>query len=269
MKRFASIFVLAMAAGLAACTQIDTGNVGVETTLGQVNATEMQPGTHLTPFKSITEVLGSEAPIELNDMRPQTSDKITMEDVDIDIYIQTNVSKAAEIMTRFKGDRSDVKGESGTRVGFNYVTRKARETVYDVISKHGSATVHTERNTITAEVVKDLQAALDKDAGKGWFTIVSANVRSLLTDRALEANIKAAANRQFEINSKTKEVELARLEADRKRAEAQGDADSIRIKAEAVSKQGGAEYVQLKALEKWNGVLPTNTGSSIPFVSIK
>ena len=30
-----------------------------------------------------------------------------------------------------------------------------------------------------------------------------------------------------------------------------------------------AEYVQLQAINKWNGVLPTTVGGAIPFINIK
>lgn len=54
------------------------------------------------------------------------------------------------------------------------------------------------------------------------------------------------------------------------RAEARGEADAIRIKAEAVAKQGGAEYVQLQAIAKWDGKLPvTSAGGAVPFINVK
>ena len=111
---------------------------------------------------------------------------------------------------------------------------------------------------------------MDESAGKGWFFVRSANVRNLVTAPALEEAIKQAANRQFQINAKQKEVELAKAEADRMRVEAQGVADSVRIKAQAVAAQGGQEYIQLKAIEKWDGKLPQTMvpGSTTPFVHV-
>jgi len=44
----------------------------------------------------------------------------------------------------------------------------------------------------------------------------------------------------------------------------------IRIQTEAIKAQGGKEYVNLKAIEKWDGKLPTYTGGGpIPFLEIK
>ncbi len=48
------------------------------------------------------------------------------------------------------------------------------------------------------------------------------------------------------------------------------EAEAIRIKAQAIQQQGGKDFVQLKAVEKWNGVLPTQfiPGSTIPFLNL-
>lgn len=267
MKRILTIIA---AASLAACTQIDTGNVGVESTMGQVKKETMPPGVYMTIFKRVTEVSAKELRLSLDDMKPQTKDKITLADLDVDIFYQIDPAKASEIMTRWPGDAVELKGEDGVRIGNGYVTRQAREAVYNAIAKYGSDTVHTERVAIAADVVKSLQADLDESAGKGMFFVKSANVRNLVTDPALEQQIKLAANRNFEIAAKQKEVELAKAEADRKRVEAQGEADAIRLRAQAIQAQGGKEYVELEAIKKWDGKLPqTMPGTATPFVHIK
>lgn len=270
MNRLITTCLLALCAFLGACSQIDTGNVGVEATMGQVKPDTMPPGVYFTLFKRVTEVSAKELPLSLTDLKPQTSDKITLADLDIDIYVQIDPSKAPAIMTRWPGDLTEEKGEDGARIGMNYVTRQAREVIYNAVSKFGSATVHTERTAIAAQVVANLQKDLDESAGKGWFFVRSANVRNLVTDPALEANIKAAANSQFELQKKTNDIKVAEAEAQRKRVEAQGEADAIRLRSQAIASQGGAEYVQLKAIEKWDGKLPvTQAGGAIPFIAVK
>jgi len=264
------LLLIPIIAALGACTQIDTGNIGVESTLGQVKKETMPPGVYFTMFKRITEVSAKELRLELNDMKPQTKDKITLADLDVDIFYQIDPTKASEIMTKWPGDAVELKGEDGVRLGNNYVTRQAREAIYNAISQYGSETVHTERVSIAAKVVESLQKDLDESAGKGMFFVRSANVRNLVTDPALEQAIKEAANRNFQISAKLKEVELARAEADRRQVEAQGEADAIRLRASAVAAQGGADYVQLKAIEKWDGKLPqTQAGGVTPFIHVK
>lgn len=266
---FRMFSIVALALSIAGCSQIDTGNVGVESTMGQVKPETMPPGVYFTLFKTVTEVCAKELPLPINDLRPQTSDKITLADLDVDIYVQIDPGKAAAVMTKWAGDRTDIKDDC-VALGQNYITRQAREAIYDVASKFGSATIHTERTKIAAETVRLLQASLDAEAGKGMFFVRSANVRNMVTDPALEANIKAAAQAQFKLQEEQNRLKVAEVEADRKRAEARGEADAIKIKAEAVSRQGGSEYVQLQAIQKWNGVLPTMQGGNVtPFIQVK
>lgn len=268
MKKF--LITAAIAVALTGCSQIDTGNVGVESTMGQVSAETMQPGVYFTLFKRVTEVSTKELPIQLSDLRPQTADKITLADLDVDIYVQIDPSKAVAIMTRWPGDVSYEPTEDGARIGFNYVTRQAREAIFNAVDDFKSDVIHTKRVEIAAEVAKILQASLDTEAGKGWFFVRTVNIRNLVTDPALEASIKENAKRDYQIMTKQKEVELAKAEADRKRVEAQGNADAIRISAQAISVQGGDDYVRLKAIEKWDGKLPvTQAGGAVPFISLK
>jgi len=66
-------------------------------------------------------------------------------------------------------------------------------------------------------------------------------------------------------------LERVKVEADQKIAQARGEAESIRIQAEAIRAQGGKEYVNLKAIEKWDGKLPVYTGGNgpMPFLEVK
>lgn len=65
-------------------------------------------------------------------------------------------------------------------------------------------------------------------------------------------------------------LEKVKLEADQRVAQARGEAEAIKIQAQAITQQGGKDYVQLKAIEKWNGQLPNQfiPGSAIPFVNL-
>lgn len=189
------------------------------------------------------------------------------------LSLETKINEACakkELDFNAIGDLMEIKGDDCARIGANYIMRQAREVTYDIASKYGSATIHTERTKIAANVVKQLQDNLNAEAGKGLFLVASANVRNLVTDPALEADIKAAAQAQFKLNNEKNLLEVTKVQAERKREEAKGEADAIKIKAAAVSAQGGKEYVELKAIEKWDGKLPiTQAGGAVPFVNLK
>ena len=68
------------------------------------------------------------------------------------------------------------------------------------------------------------------------------------------------------------ENDLVRIktEAEQRIAQAEAEARAIKIQAEAITQQGGAEYVNMKAVEKWNGVLPSQMipNATLPFINL-
>lgn len=74
----------------------------------------------------------------------------------------------------------------------------------------------------------------------------------------MEQNALAAKNKLQQIE----------FEAKQRVTQAEGEAEAIRIQAQAIQAQGGKEYVNLQAIAKWDGKLPTYTGGVIPFVNV-
>jgi len=62
-------------------------------------------------------------------------------------------------------------------------------------------------------------------------------------------------------------VAVAKAVADSKVEEARGEAEANRLLAQSIA--SNPEVVQLRAIEKWDGKLPTVTGGSVPFVDIR
>lgn len=62
-------------------------------------------------------------------------------------------------------------------------------------------------------------------------------------------------------------VAVAKAEADAKIEEARGQAEANRLLAQSITTNPAV--VQLRAIEKWDGRLPTVTGSATPFINLK
>jgi len=73
-------------------------------------------------------------------------------------------------------------------------------------------------------------------------------------------------------NALKAENELKRIEIEAKQriATATAEAEAIRIQAQAITQQGGREYVNLKAVEKWDGKLPVQMipNGTVPFIEL-
>ncbi len=67
------------------------------------------------------------------------------------------------------------------------------------------------------------------------------------------------------------DAKVAQAKADAQATRLQGEADAAAIKAKADALNNNPQLVQLAAVDKWNGVLPTQQvpGSSVPFVNLK
>jgi regulator of protease activity HflC (stomatin/prohibitin superfamily) len=266
MKKLLAILLIPF---FAACSQIDTGNVGVESSLGQFKTEELPPGVYFTAFKNVIEVSAKESALAMNDLKPKSKDNLTMADFDFDLYYTIDPSKAADLLMKYKGDLSAPDKDGSSMVGVSLISRQAREAAYKMAAEFQASEMHTKRTELAAGIQKLMQLELDKDAGKGAFSITNIIVRNIVTDPALEAAIKAAGQMQFQVDAKRKEIALAEAEADRKRAEAKGEADAIKIKASAISAAGGEDYIRLQAIQKWDGKLPTTTGGVVPFINVK
>lgn len=225
--------LLTLAALLAGCTQIDTGNVGVERTLGKVSTEALPPGIYLTLFKSVDEFTAKEISFQLADMTPKSRDNLTMKDVDIDVYFKVMPAAIPTLFTKYQGDvvrHADVvrDGSKDLVIAYSRVSREARESVYKAIAEMDATTMHTKRAELSERVRAGLQAELDA-TDKGAFVVTAVNVRNLLTDPAIEAAIRQRAETDQAIERKRKEVELAKAEAERLVVEAEGQARANQI----------------------------------------
>ncbi len=225
--------LLALAATLTACTQIDTGNVGVERTLGKVSPDALPPGVYFTLFKTVDEFSAKEVSFQLNDLTPKSRDNLTMKDVDIDIYFKVNPGAVPGLYTKYQGDvvrHKDVV-DNGTKdlvIAYSRVSREARESVYKAIAQLDATTMHTKRTELSELVRAGLQKELDAN-DKGAFVVTAVNVRNMLTDPAIEAAIRQRAETDQAIEKKRKEIELAKAEAERLIVEAEGQAKANQI----------------------------------------
>lgn len=85
-------------------------------------------------------------------------------------------------------------------------------------------------------------------------------------EKAIEDKQVAQQNAQKAEN----DLKRIKIEAEQRIAEAKAEAEAIKIQAQAVTQQGGKDYVQLQAIAKWNGELPTQMipGATVPFINL-
>lgn len=92
----------------------------------------------------------------------------------------------------------------------------------------------------------------------------SINAKIKMTQQAQQAQnevAKAEAEAKIKVATATGNAEAMRIESE-------AQANAIRVKAAAIT--ANPEIVQMTAVEKWDGHLPTtNAGGALPFINVK
>lgn len=167
--------------------------------------------------------------------------------------------------------RPDTVNKLWQTVGRDYNERiiapSIQEAVKSATAKYTAEELITKRPNVKEDIKNILLERLqEENIIVDEFSIIDFNFSKSFND-AIEAKVTAEQNA---LAAKNK-LEQIKYEAEQRIVTAKGEAEAIKIQAEAIQTQGGAAYVQLKALEKWNGILPTYMmgGQSVPFINIK
>lgn len=179
-----------------------------------------------------------------------------------------NVSAVIAINYNVQPDKV---GELYAKIGEDYKARiidpAIQESVKAATAKHTAEELVTKRSLVRDEIKQSLSERLIKE------NLIVTEVSIVNFDfsksfnQAIEAKVTAEQNA---LAAKNK-LEQVKFEAEQRITQAKGEAEAIRIQAQAITQQGGAEYVRLKSVEKWNGILPVGMYGSapIPFLDIK
>ena len=86
-----------------------------------------------------------------------------------------------------------------------------------------------------------------------------------------EQNALTQKNKLEQIKYEAEQIIVtAKGNAEARISNATAEAEAIKIQAQAITQQGGRDYVSLKAIEKWNGQLPVQMipNSTVPFINL-
>lgn len=236
-------------------TIISAGHTGVQITLGEVNPNPLTEGLHfVNPISVIKNVNVQLQKAELKAASAGTKD-LQVVHTDIVVNYRLNTSKVPHIYKEFGLNVDDKVLGPGINEAFKSVT-----------GHYTSEELITKRDIVSQEILTHLVAKMAP------FDITVSNI-SLVNFGFSPEYQKAIEAKVISVQQTAKaQQDLVRIEVEAKSrvAQAEGEAKAIAIQAQAIQSNGGANYVQLQAIEKWNGVLPaTMMGQSVPFVNVK
>jgi regulator of protease activity HflC (stomatin/prohibitin superfamily) len=226
----------------SAFTVISAGHTGVQVTFGEVNMTPLSEGVHfVNPLSSVKDVDVRLQKSQLSGASAGTKD---LQQVHTDIVVQyrLNASKVPHIYKEFGLNVDDKVLGPGINEAFKSIT--GHYTSEELITKRDEVSM-----AIT-EHLRNKMAPFNIDVS--GVSLVNFGF-SAEYQKAIESKVIATQNKL----KAEQDLERIKVEAASRVAQAKGEAEAISIQAQAIQSNGGANYVQLQWIEKWDGKLPT------------
>lgn len=233
---------------------IDAGNVGVVLRMGAVTG-ETKPAGFYAKTPWVTTVVPMNVQVQKEQVEAEAASKdLQTVKATIALNLSLNPSSATTIYQS---------------VGVGYVDKVVapamQESIKAVIAQYTAEELISKRELVRDGIYSLLSSKLTPLGIKSDAVNIVNFDFSPAFNQAIEAKVTAEQNA---LAAKNK-LEQIKYEADQRVAQADGEAKAISIQAAAVQVQGGAAYIQLRALEKWDGKLPQIVGSgSIPFINM-
>jgi regulator of protease activity HflC (stomatin/prohibitin superfamily) len=131
-----------------------------------------------------------------------------------------------------------------------------------------------------AALNNDFDMAVTSAIDGGPINVISVQIENIDFSDAYEQSVEQRMLAQVEIQRREQNLRTTEVEAQIARTRAQGEAEAIRLRGEAeaaaISARAealrmNADLVQLQAVEKWDGKLPTTMvpSSALPFINLQ
>ena len=218
MNRFVKlglVSVLAMSA--AACTRIETGEVGVRIGMDkQVQQGELQPGSlNQVMFGDVLTFPVKDVQVDVGNLTPLASDNSTVKDFDMSIVYSVNPTSVAEIYVNKNRGFHFVTDNGDTLLMFNYIHQLGRNAAYKVARRYESLKMADNRAEIELLIRQEIVQQLEAEKLAGSINISQVLVRQILPADNIVGSANALVQAQNEQKQKEVEVRTAKLEAER------------------------------------------------------
>lgn len=250
-----TVLIVIIILAMTPFTLIGAGHRGVVTEFGKVQDIVLGEGFHfINPLWSVNEY----------DVRVQKTE------VSASAASKDLQSVSAVIAINFRVNPELVKSLYQETQGDYNVTLIA-PAVQESIKASTAKFTADELITKRAEVKDEMITLLKNRPSVKFFIIEDLSIVNFDFSDSFNAAIEKKVTAEQDALAAKNKLEQTKYEAEQKIVSATAEAEAIRIQAEAITSQGGDDYVQLQAVAKWNGILPTYImgGTAMPFINIK
>lgn len=191
------------------------------------------------------------------------------EEIDVSAASKDLQTVTARIAINFHPDPAKV-GELYVNVGTSYQDRIIAPSIQEAV-KAATAKYTAEELITKRELVKgDAQALLVARLAPSNIIIENLSIVNFDFSASFNAAIESKVTAEQEALKAKNNLEQVKFEAQQQIETAKAEAESIKIQAQAINAQGGADYVKLQAIAKWDGVLPAQMipNATVPFIEL-
>jgi regulator of protease activity HflC (stomatin/prohibitin superfamily) len=113
----------------------------------------------------------------------------------------------------------------------------------------------------------EIKSLLSEKLSANGITVKEVNIVNFNFSQSFNEAIEAKVTAEQNALAAKNKLEQVKFEASQAIAEAEGKAKALQIEGQALS--SNPQVKELRAIEKWNGILPQVTGDSVPFINIR
>ncbi|MFP4974180.1 prohibitin family protein [Paenibacillus sp. CN-4] len=251
----AALLVIAVL-GVNSFTSVEYGHVGLYKTFGKLNDNVLSPGIHFKiPFVQTVIQVNTQVTKAETDTSASSKD---LQPVSTHVAVNYSVNKESAY---------NLMNNIGGRFDAVIINPAIQEIVKEVTARYPAEDLITKRDLVSGEISEHLTSRLAK-----YDLIVNdINIVNFQFSEAFNQSIEAKQVAQQQALKAENDLKRIEIEAKQKVAQAQAEAQSLKLKKQEVT----PELVQLKqievqekALEKWDGKLPSVTGGATPFIDL-
>ena len=136
----------------------------------------------------------------------------------------------------------------------NYEAQVVRPAVRDIVKATASQFTAEELVTKRAEFTNAVLVKLNERLLSKFSIVEQVNITNFQFSDSFSKAIEMKVTAEQEALAAQNKLEQVKFEAQQQIEKAKAEAESIRIQAQAVTQQGGKDYVELERIKKWNGV---------------
>jgi len=239
---------------------VDAGERGVKTRLGNIVGT-VQPGFYLKlPFlEKVTKIDVRTRSVIYEREEPLDAASSDLQDVAIATVVNYHIDpqQVIEIYRNYE----DVD---------NYEATVVRPGVRDIVKATASGFSAAELVTKRAEFTQSVLSKINERLVNQFAVVEQVNITNFKFSASFTQAIEKKVTAEQEALAAENKLAQVKFEAQQQVEKAKAEAETIRIQAQAINSQGGTDYVNLKAIEKWNGILPSQMipGAAVPFINL-